>query len=328
MRKFLLKGTIFSLPLIVLFVSVFFIDPYYLYHKQRPFCQKLYDIDYSLDQGRRFKIITYLNDPDPYIILGASEINVLHERNIPEYGWHSLSFGGAPLEESLDLFWKIVDNNHIERLIIAPEFIKFYNDCLGEYYIWSASHSARAYELFSNKLEYFVDKNVIKSTFYVVSSSFGLSNKMNKPLMTKDEFWKHQLDYAAGQYSQQLAKKKVDNVKSKVSAVSEYCTKHNIDIKVILPIQHSDLIALEYSEEVYPIYRDYLSFLVKEFGRVYYFDFPNEISFNEELFSDPFHYLRSDIYINSIWGNDSTGCLLLKSQNDIEKIDYLREQYY
>lgn len=328
MRKFLLKGSLFSLPLVVLFISVFFVDPYYLYHKHRPFSQELYDIDCSFDQGRRFKIITYLNNPDPYIILGASEINVLHERNIPEEGWHSLSFGGAPLEESLDLFWRIVNENKIKRLIIAPEFIKYYNDCLGDYYIWNASHSARAYELFSNKLEYFIDKNVIRSTFFAVTSSFGYSSSLNKPKMTKDEFWKHQLDYAIRQYSQHLTKKQIDNVKSRLTDVSKYCLEHHIDVKVVLPIQHLDLIALEYSEEVYPIYRDYLSFLIREFGIVYYFDFPNEISSKKELFSDPFHYLKSDIYISSIWENDSTNCYILRNVRDIEKIDLLRMKFY
>ena len=327
MRKFLKQVFILALPLLLLFALVVYVDPYSLYHSNRDFDQIKYDITYSFDQGRRFKIIDFLNHPSSNIILGASEINTINKTNIPEQDWQSLSFGGAPLDESIDLFWKIVSQYKIKTLIIAPEFIKYYNACLGDYYVWNSSQSAMAYELYSNKLEYLIDKNVIKSTFYCLFNRFGLNSSKNKPKMSKQEFWNHQLNYAKGQFDQPVQLKSIENVKDRISKVADFCTINGIDVKIVLPIQHADLINLEYSEKTYPLYRDYLEFLISAFGSIYYFDYPNKISVDNELFSDPFHYLSGDIYINAIWDNNITNCIILQKESDIFTVDSIRSTF-
>lgn len=328
MRKFLIRGLVFSIPLLVVFVTVYIIDPYYLYHKDRQFSQKLYDIDYSFDQGRRYKIITYLNNPEPYIILGASEINLIHERNIPEEGWHSLSFGGAPLQESVDLFWRITESHQIQEVIIAPEFIKFYNDCLGEFYSWNSSQSSKAYELYENKLDYLVDKNVIKSTFNYLFSGLGISNDKNKPKMTKDEFWKHQLSYASEQFSQEVSNVSFEQSIMKLKTIASYCLEHDIDVTVVIPIQHADLIKIEYGAASYPVYRKYLASLIDTFGKVYFFDYPNDITEDSNHFTDPFHFSDETVYINALWRNDFSNCIVLDDYAGLNHIDSIREMYY
>ena len=52
----------------------------------------------------------------------------------------------------------------------------------------------------------------------------------------------------------------------------------------------------------------------KKAGKVYYFDYPSELSHNAEMFSDPFHYLDCDIYIQSLWGTTSY-CYELNKEN-------------
>ncbi len=328
MRKYLTKGFVFAIPVLVIFMTVFMIDPYYLYHKDRPFSQELYDIDYSLDQGRRYKIITYLNHPDPYIILGASEINLIHERNIPEAGWHSLSFGGAPLQESLDLFWLITKSHEIKRIIFAPEFIKFYNACLGEFYSWNSSQSCKAIELFDNKLDYLCDKNVIKSSFYALTSRFGISSDKNKPQMTKDEFWKQQLSYGERQFSQEVSDLLFSKTMEKIKKMANYCQEHNIIVTVVIPAQHDDLIRVEYSDVSYPIYRKYLTHLVELFGKVYFFDYPNSVTEDAELFSDPFHLTVDTLYLETLWKDNKRNCIILESESDLLKLDSIRNAKY
>ena len=327
MKKFLKHSLIWSLPLLLLFAIIIYIDPYSMYHPNRTFNQVRYDITYSFDQGRRYKIIDFLNHPSLNIIIGASEINTITRTDIPESGWQSLSFGGAPLEESMDLFWKIVEQHKIKTIILAPEFIKYYNACLGDYYTWSSSQSAKAYELYADKLEYLLDKNVIKSSFYCLAEKFGFKSTKNKPKMSKDEFWDYQLNYARGQYDQPIELDRVEKVKFKMLEIADFCKSNAIDVKIILPIQHADLISLEYSEETYKIYRDYLEFLITTFGSVYYFDYPNKMSSDKRLFSDPFHYLKGDIYINTIWHNNSTYCIELNDQKDLSKVDSIRFKF-
>lgn len=324
MKKFLIRGIGFLIPLLVIFMTVFLVDPYNLYHKGRPFSQEKYDIGYSLDQGRRYKIITYLNHPDPYIILGASEINLIHERNIPEAGWHSLSFGGAPLQETLDLFWLIAESYEIKKIIFAPEFIKFYNACLGEFYSWNTSQSCKAIELYNNKLDYLWDKNVIRSSFYGLTSQIGLVNDKNKPQMTKEEFWGHQLSYGESQFSQTVSEGAFQKVMSRIQEMADYCQQHNIEVSVVIPAQHDDLIKVEYGEVSYPVYREYLSHLVDLFGKVFFFDYPNRLTNNAELFSDPFHFTVDSLYIDTLWRGNETDCLIFESEADLCVLDSIR----
>lgn len=327
MKRFLIQGFIWVMPLLLMFFIEVIIDPYSLFHSNRTFDQIKYDITYSFDQGRRYKIIDFLNHPSQNIILGASEINTVNKTNIPEDDWQSLSFGGAHLEESIDLFWKIVGQYNLKTILFAPEFIKYYNACLGDYYMWSTSHSAKAYELYDNKLDYIVDKNVIRSTFYYLANQFGIKSSHGNPNMSRDDFWEYQLGYAKGQFDQQLQYEKIENIKLKISEIADYCKSNCIDVKVVLPIQHFDLINLEYSNHTYPVYRDYLTFLISTFGSIYYFDYPNEISMNNELFSDPFHYLSGDIYINTIWNNNITNCIQLQNECDLLVVDSIRNKF-
>lgn len=324
MKKFYINLFLYCTPVFCVLLTVAYVDPYCLFHKDRQFSKVKYDIGYSFDQGRRYKLFSFLNSPKPNIILGASEINVIHERNIPEEGWHSLSFGGAPLEESMDLFWKIVNENKIERLLFAPEFIKFYNACLGELYAWNSSQSARAYELYNDKLDYVIDKNVIRSTYYCLLNDLGISSERGKPRATKEEFWKHQLDYGREQYTKKILADKLKNIYLRLSEIGVYCKNNGIEVTIVLPIQHVDLISLEYSADIYPLYRDYLAELIDIFGSVYYYDYPNPNSMDGLRFSDPFHYTSADIYLESLWGDKKNNYLLLDSEKDILKVDSLR----
>ena len=114
---------------------------------------------------------------------------------------------------------------------------------------------------------------------------------------------------------------------SSLSKIGDYCKKESIDIMVVLPIQHTDLISLEYSPEVYPVYRDYLAHLISSFGRVYYFDYPNQVSGDSESFSDPFHYLYPELYLDAIWGEDTGNVIILNSWDDLKYVDSIRSSF-
>lgn len=330
MKKFIYRGLLYALPLIIYVVAIAIVDPYYLFHHKRPFNQAKYDIGYSYDQGHRYKIFRYLNNPQPNIILGASEINVISERNIPEEGWQSLSFGGAELEESIDLFWYIAKRGKLKKVILAPEFIKFYNAIIASdvnRYSWNGTRAAQTIDLFDNKLESFIDKYTIQSTYFYLLHEVGVESGRNKPSGEKADFWAEQLQYGRLQYSNQYDENKRQSMYSSLSKIGEYCKKESIDIMVVLPIQHTDLISLEYSPEVYTIYRDYLAHLISSFGKVYYFDYPNNVSKDSESFSDPFHYLYPELYLDAIWGEDISNVIILNSCNDLQTVDSIRSSF-
>lgn len=314
MKSFYKKLFLTALPLLACGIIIAMVDPYYLFHKDRSFNEKKYEIGYSFDQGRRYKIFTYLNNPTSKIILGASEINVINERNIPEDGWHSLSFGGAPLQESINLFWEITRKFDVREVILAPEFIKYFNAIStgsgDEYYTnynWATSQSYNSLSIYDNKFDYFLDRYTLKSTFEYVCDEILATNDRSRPQMSKDEFWKNQLDYANKVYGGNVvSEKKKNQILDEFRRVKQFSVDNNIDVKIVVPVQHTDLLKLEFSDRVLPIYKEYIYELVATFGKIYYFAYTDNISPIDSMFSDPFHYLEADLYIDNIFNNDSS----------------------
>ena len=326
-----IKIVLFTLPLIIVVSLILLVDPYNLWHTGAKYDIDKYKIGYAYDHGHRYKIFSFLNNPKEKIILGASEINVIDEHNIPEDGWQSLSFGGAQLEETIDLFWYVANNYKLSNVILAPEFIKYYNAIIGSdisYYNWNTTQSYNAIDLFYNKTEAMLDKYTILSTCDHLANYLFNTKSKSSPDMTKEAFWKHQMDYAMTQFAYSVDANKKQALLSSLDSIAIYAKNQGIKMTIVLPIQHTDLILLEYSDTIYPIYRDYLSHLIKIFGRVYYFDYPNNVSSNPDKFSDPFHYIDSDLYLNTLWGDSKISeLILLQNDTDICKIDSIRQTF-
>lgn len=313
MRKFHIYAFISSLPLLAIIIAIWLVDPYNLFRNDEKFNEEKFRIGYGFDQGRRYKIFTYLNNPTDKIILGASEINVINEQNIPEKGWHSLSYGGAPLYESLQMYWEISKRHHLSKVIIAPEFIKY---CLTisssyghDYYSnfnWINSQSAKAFEIYNKKQLYFTDKYSIKATYANLCNYIGMNSNRGVPDMSKSEFWKEQIDYALETYSEDfsLSSKKKD-LRRNLEEIKKDAMKKNTELIIVIPVQHIDLLKLEYRNETFQTYQEYIQTLVDVFGKVHYLAYIKGVSDEVNQFFDPFHYQSADLYIDKIYRGDS-----------------------
>ena len=329
MRKFIIRGFLYLLPFIVAILTVYIVDPYYLFTGEDQFDEQKYLVGYSYDQGRRYKIFTYFNNPTDNIILGASEINIISEHNIPEEGWHSLSYGGAPLQESLRMYWVAQNKHKLKKVIIAPEFIKYYNaisSTTGDPYYanftWEVSQSAKAIEIYDNKLDYFVDKYTIESTLQCIKSLVGDKSSRSKPQGSKEDFWQSQLDYAEQQYSGDIFPEKKQEIWALFSAIKEDAERRGVEIRIVLPIQHIDLLRLEFQDVVYETYKEYIAFLTKTFGEIYYMAFSEDISNNQDCFSDPFHCIMEEYYVDKLFGKHRI--TPLNEEKAMEFLDFIR----
>ena len=325
MKKFLIRCFLYASPLFIAFLTIYIVDPYYLFTSNEHFDKDKYEIGYSYDQGRRYKIFTYWNNPTDKIILGASEINVISERNIPESGWHSLSYGGSPLQESLKMYWEVRQDHHLSKVIIAPEFIKYYNaissgngDPYYANFSWTTSQSKKALDIYHNKFDYFLDKYTMKSTWKCITTS--KSDILSKPKTTKKIFWTSQLDYAHQVYEgNTVFPEKIPEILELFQSIKRDADNNNINIIIVIPIQHVDLLKIEFQPHVYNIYKNYIQSLIEIFGNIYYFAYTAGTSENESLFSDPFHYLEPDTYLNNIWGECNPD-FVLTNDNFEEKL--------
>lgn len=310
MKRFIIRSLLYLIPLLLVIGAVAIVDPYYLFHNESPFNEQKYEIGYSFDQGRRYKIFTYWNNPTDKIILGASEINIINERNIPEDGWHSLSYGGAPLQESLRMYWEISKEHHLTKVLIAPEFVKYYNaissangDPYYANFTWETSQSAKALEIYNNRLDYFIDKYTLKATWQFLSNSILHQGSRGKPEGSKDAFWKHQLDYARDTYKGIIIEEKKMEIITSFRELKKDADSKNIEVMIVIPIQHVDLLREEFGDDVYEVYVEYMLILVDIFGGINYLAYYDGISDDAESFSDPFHCTTEGPYLDCLFGN-------------------------
>ena len=313
MKRFLTRAFFYLIPTWLLLVGVFLADPYCLFKDGSVFNQNKFDIGYSYDQGRRYKIFTYLNSPTSNIILGASEINLINEHNIPNTDWHSLSFGGAPLQESLNMYWIVKDVYSLKKVIIAPEFIKYINAIASDrddpYYTcfnWNTSQSAKALEIYNNKLDYFVDKYTLQATWYYLFNSIFKTINKSKPKTSKEEFWQVQLDYACHVYNDYtIVPEKMTEIKQLFFDIKKDADANGIEIMIVIPIQHEDLLQFEFQDGMFDTYEDYILTLTRIFGKIYYLAYTEGVSSDNDKFSDPFHCMDSDYYLTALFSEQA-----------------------
>jgi len=334
MKRFIKRGIIYSVPLLLVVLAVYIVDPYYLFTNEEPYNEVKFNIGYSFDQGRRYKIFTYWNEPTDKIILGASEINVITEHNIPEEGWHSLSFGGAPLQESLHLYWDVSREHKLSKVIIAPEFIKYYNaissgdgDPYYANFTYATSQSATSFKIYNNKLDYFIDKYTLKTTWQYLLFKVSGNSLQSIPKKNKAEFWRSQLDYAHEIYEGNVViKSKIPEIVSLFELIKKDADINGTKVIIVIPVQHLDLLKTEFQEGVYDTYKEYIRMLVKTFGEVHYFAYTEGVSEDAEAFSDPFHYLSANIYIDNIFGEGDRNILTL---DNVEiKLNQIKQRLY
>lgn len=335
MKRFLLRGLLYAIPLFIAVATIYIIDPYFLFSGKEKYDKAKFDIGYSFDQGRRYKIFTYWNEPTDKIILGASEINLITEHNIPEGGWHSMSYGGAPLQESLRMYWEVSKKHRLSKVIIAPEFIKYFNaissgngDPYYANFSWNTSQSKKAFDIYNNKLDYFIDKYTLKSTWEYLSSLFFNVGVKSVPRLTKEAFWKSQMDYAHEIYDgNTIFTEKISEIMDLFRTIKNDADKNKTEILIVIPVQHVDLLKTEFQPRVYHVYKEYIKSLAEIFGEVYYFAYTSGNSEDDTMFSDPFHYLSPDLYLDNIFNGDESSFIL--TPNTVEnKLDSIKKILY
>ena len=215
------------------------------------------------------------------------------------------------------------------HVIIAPEFIKYYNAISSgngdSYYLnfsWETSQSSKAFEIYDNKLDYFIDKYTLKSTFTYLFDKFYSQRSRSKPKGSKEEFWKHQMDFAREVYGGgTVFFDKQKEVKKMFQDIKDDADRKGTEIIIVIPIQHVELLREEYQNGVFEIYKDYILTLTRIFGRVYYLGYTEGVSESNDMFSDPFHCKSAEPYLDAIFGPSPK---VMTTETVKEKLDSIR----
>jgi hypothetical protein len=306
MNKFLKYLFLFSIPFILLFTTIAYLDPYNFFHSPEG------RETLKLDNGWLSYTVDYRNNKYSKIIFGSSRPNVIKPKNIPEKDWCKLSFGGATIPEYLKAFWFVAEYGKVKKVIIMT-------DVYG--YLYSFGSSTARFDskvdLIKHPYKYFTSSLVLESVYEYFKEK--LTEKQESYQKFDDAQWQSELDEGKNRSiikpsDPKELKMAINNITSQFKDVKEYCDKNNIEVKVVTPIISAELyqVFMKYAPDVYDMV---LTDLVDVFGKVIDFGYPNDYTMNRANFKDPFHLKSDTVYINTLWGNDTNYCRIIDKSN-------------
>lgn len=284
MQYFFKRFLIFCIPIVLYIALVVIIDPYNYFSVSKGIVSndEKKNISYKISNPL-YELVEFEKKPSPYVLLGTSQTGLLTPDVIKEYtaqDFTNMSYGGGTLPELSATFWELVKYTKLKQVYIGISFLDFN----GSQY---RNRVPEALKIKANFISYIFSKSVLKSTFLILNSLlFNTKAKIGVPEMSKDEFWKYQLDVTANRFysNHSYPVKQYEALKK----ISRYCSSNNIKLVLFIPPSHLDA---QKKVQEFNFEADENKFKedLKKLGDVYDFNYPNEITKENTNFSDPFH---------------------------------------
>lgn len=289
---------LFSIPFLVLAAIILAIDPFNFFNVATIIPDEIKRPVAMQFNPPFWKLSKFEKDPKEFILIGDSRMAPLETdviKDISGDDYANLGYGGASIQEGIGTFWFVTKLVKPKKVFIGvnPEKYNGYEitDRLSSY------NSVR-----ENPALYFVNQAVWESAYYDVNGYLtGAKFTVGTPQMTKEEFWQDDLAVTA-KYYQKYADPK--NYRRQLLEIADYCRKNNIDLSFIIFPTHADsqqlIVNANFQPQNAAMRRD-----LQACGKVYDFDWLNELTENKDNFEDPVHTTKPvrQIIIQEIWGN-------------------------
>jgi hypothetical protein len=230
-----------------------------------------------------WKYPEYLHDPRPVVVFGDSRARRLPEEafeqstGLPAYNF---AFGGATAGDVIETFWFAAKQGKLERAYLGLGALLL-NDGV------AVERGRRDRELLTSPLRYYFSPFITSASAQVMLRHlFGIAGPGETPPMDAEAFWTYQLTVPPRQYYGGFVYP--ERLLTRLAAVAEYCEGQGIELIFFMPPTHVDLQA---KREEFGIEVDYQRALValRALAPVYDWDYPNEVTTDADLFTDPFH---------------------------------------
>ncbi len=297
MKRFLVKSLIFTIPFLILFGTIAIVDPYeyfglfeFLSTNEK---QKIsYRLNYAL-----WKLIKFRRNPVPNILLGDSRMNKINPDKIKEFSgevYYNFSYGGGTLNEICKTFWEASKKTELKNVYIGINFNQYNVNN-------SRDRVSGAIATIENPLLYLVNRDVLNATFRMLMNFLTDEGPdIETPPISKDQFWDYQLNITTKRYYANY--KYPSRLHAELQNISKYCRQRHINLFFVILPTH---ISLQEKIKEYGLADAKDKFLsdLRELGKVYDFDYRNELTEDRGNFSDPYH-IRKDLLIliiHKIW---------------------------
>lgn len=297
MKRFLLNCFYLTIPFIVWAVVTVVVDPF-----------NYFNFDFFSKSSKKsaeglnqlmYRTIDYKHDPCENILIGDSRtdllpINLIEKLSNKKY--KKLNTNAAKLNEIFELFYLVNEQKPLKRVVIGINFNMF-----NKYGFQDRISGLK--NVLDNPLMYLYNKDVAEATLVTMEYIITKKNVDQKPPMTKEEFWKFNIQTKAsdwyGKYAfpTELYKQLLD--------FDKFTKSHNIEVTfIIVPHNnefHNRLIEFGLVEEE----KRFKQIMSNLNAKVYDFDYLNPITLDKNNFTDPVHYNDSiaKLIVEEVWNN-------------------------
>ena len=302
MRLLAIKICLFLAPFVVYAGVCFVVDPF-CYFRGCPNDLAKAGIAKRLNDPM-WKLLSSRNAIAPNIYLGSSKVALFNAAVIRQRTGRSFSnfaFGGATLEEQINMFWLIAEKNALESVYFEVDLISYNENNRRD-------RVSGVKSLLSNPLLYLFNYNVFEGIVdNLRTRSGGSPPKKERSAQEKDAFWSLQLNDSLSRYLDIYSYPK--DYEQKLQGISKYARMHDIDVNFVFCPVHEDIPKIAYGEkyDLLPVKNKIISTL-KGIGRVVDAEQVNDVTASKDNFSDPFHINSSvinEVYVSRVFGADS-----------------------
>jgi hypothetical protein len=296
MRRYLTNVWLFSIPFLVYVILVVVVDPFNYFSKSDIISNETKFNNAFRLNNRLWNCIEFKRNPKTNIVLGDSRsvnINPTNIKALTGNDYFNFSFYGGNLLEEIESFWYANEHIELKNVYWGINF-----NC------WNDLERNNRIEdikvLIKRPHRYIFSRITAQSMIrilYAVLLEKGY--KVGTPAMTKEQFWKHQLDGTIKRYYSKY--KYPEYLRQRLLEVVTYCKAKQINIVFYIPPTHIDLQnkineygLMEYNQR-------FIKDLAK-LGIVYDFDFPNSFTEDSKNFNDPFHTVSDSLVSTTLWG--------------------------
>lgn len=217
----------------------------------------------------------------------------------------NLAYGGGTAYEMVDTFYEAAEKTRLKRVYFCMNF-NLYN---------KYNHMnlvPEAIEMLSSPARYYYSSFITKISLDCLKDKLGMKVRDERPPMSREEFWRHQLDVSAKGFYGRYAYP--DDLHKELVGIKKYCDERGIELAFIIPPTHTDLqvrigdFGLSQAEAGFK--RD-----LQKLGKVYDFDIDLPVNRRAENFDDPYHggSVVFDWVIDTVWrGRDKYGATIYK----------------
>lgn len=306
MRKYIIKGLLFSIPILFYFLLILVVDPYEfinIFHviDAEDKCKVFNRCDESSPRGNiLWKSIHFRRKPVANLIIGDSQgkrINPDEIKAMTGDDYFNFCVPGASYETMFSIFWESTEIIKLKSVYFQLAFMNFNSNRSYNLYHFASDYRNEPYRYFTTREIYFDTYHNLLYQFTgneeVVQQSYEY-----EPLEYRDELseWRLNLFFHNYQYPESYI--------HEFQKIAEYCKNNNIDLNFLIFPSYKKVSEYLHEKGLSEMVEKFKSD-IKSIGITYDYDVPGSISDNRDNFLDYFHPKMNliDEFTNRTWGS-------------------------